>query len=49
LRPWVLFAAAGLQLRFIGFVPPTAILLGVALVTLTAAAVMDAETAGSNT
>ena len=31
---------AGLQLRFIGFVPPTAILLGVAGLTFTAAAVL---------
>ena len=27
-------AAAGLQIRFIGFIPPTAILIGVAVVTL---------------
>lgn len=32
--------AAGLQLRFIGFVPPTAILLGLSAVTLAAAAVL---------
>lgn len=36
-------AAAGLQLRFIGFVPPTAILLAVGAVTLGAAAVLPQE------
>jgi len=34
------FAAAGLQIRFIGFVPPTAILLGVGVVTLVAAIIL---------
>ena len=39
-------SAAALQLRFIGFVPPTAILIGVALLTLTAAALMKPDGAG---
>jgi hypothetical protein len=34
------FAAAGLQLRFIGFIPPTAILIGVGVMTLVAAIIL---------
>jgi hypothetical protein len=33
-------AAAGLQIRFIGFIPPTAILIGVGIVTLIGASVL---------
>jgi hypothetical protein len=38
-------AAAGLQLRFIGFVPPTAILLGLGALTLAAGAVLQPQSA----
>jgi hypothetical protein len=34
------FAAAGLQIHFIGFIPPTAILLGVGVVTLVGAIIL---------
>lgn len=42
-------AAAGLQLRFIGFIPPTAILIALGGITLTAAAVLGDELEGSTT
>jgi hypothetical protein len=35
-------AAAGLQVRFVGFIPPTAMLLGVAALTLLGAAILPA-------
>ncbi|KPJ91494.1 MAG: hypothetical protein AMS18_08605 [Gemmatimonas sp. SG8_17] len=35
--------AAGLQLRFIGFVPPTALLLGIGVLTLVAAALLTSQ------
>ena len=34
------FAAAGLQIRFLGFIPPTPILIGVGVVTLLGAMVL---------
>ncbi|KPK55692.1 MAG: hypothetical protein AMS21_13370 [Gemmatimonas sp. SG8_38_2] len=43
------FGAAGLQLRFIGFVPPTAILLAIGLLAACAAAVLPPPRAESVT
>ena len=41
-------AAAGLQLRFIGFIQPTSILIAVAVVTLLGAAILPATGSGMN-